>query len=537
MAAAVVTPSAVGAVDGSEPVTTVAGGNGAGSAANQLSNPYHVSVADGDVLYVADQANDRIVRVAADGTTSVVAVATGAGSGSDPFGSVDDVVVGPDGDLYVADGVGDRVVRIDSAGNGTVVAGSGGEGTGVDQLDDPRSLAFAADGSLHVADSANDRVVQIDGSGDGTVVAGSGGEGTGVDQLNNPRDIVFEGGVLYVADTDNSRVLQIDGSGDGTAVAGTGIAGSDLDQLNNPQGIAFDGGVLYVADTFNQRVVSISAGNGTIVTGNTDGTTGSDPGELNLPTGVAFDSFGSMFVADFANHRVQKSTVPDTTDPVATIVAPTDGATIANGATASVDFNCTDEGTSGLASCTGTLDGDPITSGTAIDTATAGTSTLIVTATDGAGNTDVATVNFTVAAAPDPDPEPDPEPEPGPRELTGEWAGDSGLDGSISRLYMAVFTRQPDAGGHAYWVNRGSGELSLREIARFFVFSPEFVETYGELTDAEFVDQLYLNVMDRPGDAGGVAFWNDQLGDGMPRSEVVLLFSESPEFKDLTGTT
>lgn len=43
--------------------------------------------------------------------------------------------------------------------------------------------------------------------------------------------------------------------------------------------------------------------------------------------------------------------------------------------------------------------------------------------------------------------------------------------------------------------------------------------------------------MNREGDSNGVRFWNDQLADGTARSDVVLQFSESPEFKTLTGTT
>lgn len=526
LVAALVQPSAVGAVDGSEPVTTVAGGNGAGAATNQLSSPYHATVDDDGVLYVADVVNDRVLQVDASGTPSVVTISSGAGASGDVFGSVDDVAIGPDDALYVVDAANGRVVKIE-AGVGTEIT---------TLLNDPTAIDFDDAGEMYVADAGTHTVVTVNvGTGALTTVAGGGGQGNGLDQLDSPSDIAFSSGdVLHVADTVNNRVVSVDGAGDGTVEAGTGVGGSSLDQLNNPQGVGFDpDGELYVADTFNHRVVQIDTATdlGTIVTG--DGQTGTDPGELNAPTDVTFDALGSMYVVDFNNHRVQKSTIADTTDPVATITSPTNGDTIDNGAAATIVFSCTDEGSSGLASCVGDLNGSPVTSGTAVDTATAGANTLQVTATDGSGNSDVATVSFSVAAA---DPEPEPEPEPGPRELTGDFAGDTGIDGSISRLYMAVFTRQPDAGGHAYWVDRGADELSLREIARFFVFSPEFVETYGELSDADFVDLLYINVMNRAGDAGGVAFWNEQLANGMSRSEVVLLFSESPEFKVLTGT-
>jgi len=78
--------------------------------------------------------------------------------------------------------------------------------------------------------------------------------------------------------------------------------------------------------------------------------------------------------------------------------------------------------------------------------------------------------------------------------------------------------------------------MNLLEITNHFVNSPEFIDTYSDLDDAGFVELLYRNVMDREGEAGGVRFWNQQLADGMSRARVTLLFSESPEFRDLTGT-
>ena len=124
------------------------------------------------------------------------------------------------------------------------------------------------------------------------------------------------------------------------------------------------------------------------------------------------------------------------------------------------------------------------------------------------------------------------------RVLTGDFADASGIEGSVARLYVAVFNRQPDAGGHAYWVAQAADGMSLVDMAAFFVSSPEFADTYDSLDNAGFVDLIYQNVLGRDGDAGGVAFWNEQLDSGaMSRAVVVLNFSESAEFKTVTETS
>jgi len=118
-------------------------------------------------------------------------------------------------------------------------------------------------------------------------------------------------------------------------------------------------------------------------------------------------------------------------------------------------------------------------------------------------------------------------------------AGDQTPELQINRLYSAVFARDPDAGGFAFWVNElTSGARNLQQIADAMVsVSPEFTDTYGNLDNAGFVNQLYLNVQDRPGEASGIAFWAGQLDSGaLTRGGVVLGFSESLEYRKATGS-
>lgn len=110
------------------------------------------------------------------------------------------------------------------------------------------------------------------------------------------------------------------------------------------------------------------------------------------------------------------------------------------------------------------------------------------------------------------------------------------LDDQMARLYEAYFNRDPDAGGLTFWREQRAGGRSLDSVSDEFARSPEFIETYGALSDEAFVDLVYMNVLDRTPDAGGRAFWLDQLANGRTRGSLMTLFSESPEFIDATGT-
>lgn len=104
----------------------------------------------------------------------------------------------------------------------------------------------------------------------------------------------------------------------------------------------------------------------------------------------------------------------------------------------------------------------------------------------------------------------------------------------LARLYLASFERVPDRDGLWFWENRRRGGQSWRAISDHFVASPEFQATYGDLDDTAFVQRVYRNVLDRPADDGGLAFWVDRLERGMPRGDLIRSFSESAEFRDTT---
>jgi hypothetical protein len=79
-------------------------------------------------------------------------------------------------------------------------------------------------------------------------------------------------------------------------------------QFNYPRGIALDSsGNIYVADTANHRVQKFSpSGTFILAFGSPYGGASSAQGEFNSPYGVAVDSSDNIYVTDYYNNRVQK---------------------------------------------------------------------------------------------------------------------------------------------------------------------------------------------------------------------------------------
>ena len=101
----------------------------------------------------------------------------------------------------------------------------------------------------------------------------------------------------------------------------------------------------------------------------------------------------------------------------------------------------------------------------------------------------------------------------------------------VVRLYFAYFLRIPDYAGLQFWINYVRAGHGLNEVSDSFATSPEFISTYGSLSNSQFVSLLYNNVLGRAADSAGLAFWTDQLDRGaMTRGQVMMGFSESAEF-------
>ena len=171
-------------------VSTVAGlagdagsSDGAGVAA-RFNGPAGVGLDSGGNLYVADTLNDEIREVTPAGVVTTVAgsagtagAADGTGAGArfnEPFG----VNVDAAGNVYVADDNNNEIRKIAAGGIVTTVAGTAGgqgnvdgSGSGV-RFGLPGGVAVDASGNVYVADALEHTIRKIAAAGVATTLAG-----------------------------------------------------------------------------------------------------------------------------------------------------------------------------------------------------------------------------------------------------------------------------------------------------------------------------------------------------------------------------
>ena len=244
---------------------TAAGGNGKGSANNQLSEPHGLFVDDDETIVIADYKNHRIVQCKiGDANGQVVAGGPGEGYRLDQLCYPSDVLIDKETDSLVICERG-RVVRR-SRRNSIKQEEILTQDIAGGQLarNDPRYVYVSiAKGEV--------RRYQI-GDKNGILVAGGNGIGAGFNQLNWPSYIfVDRQEAVYVSDYYNHRVMKWNkDSTEGIVVAGGQCEGGALTQLSHPTGLFVNTlGTLYVADGGNSRVMRWPKGakQGTVIVG------------------------------------------------------------------------------------------------------------------------------------------------------------------------------------------------------------------------------------------------------------------------------
>jgi tripartite motif-containing protein 71 len=281
---------------------TAQGGNGAEIVPpGTLQNPRGLAVR-GTRMLVAD---DQHHRVAAFDTGGHLLASIGAGQGAGP-GQLNfpyGVAIDPQGRVFVADDMNQRIVRYSTpATKYQYKARWGSYGTAPGQLAYPRGAATNGNGELYVANTGNDRIDVFDASG--TLRRSFGISGRAGGQFDAPLGVAADAsGVRAVTDSVNGRVQLI--NPDGTMATTWGSPNPGPTILPNPVAVAFDaGGNGFVLDNRRSTIVVFDRASAT--TPRRIGSEGSGPGQLLSPQALAMDASGTIVVADTGNERVTR---------------------------------------------------------------------------------------------------------------------------------------------------------------------------------------------------------------------------------------
>lgn len=283
-------------------ITTIAGnhtmgysGDGGAATAAQLHGPWGIAVDTNGNVYFSDKENNAIRAVSKDGIITTVAGNGTKGYSGDggpasaarlyhPLG----LCLGRDGALYVADNSNTVVRKIAPNGIITTFAGNnragysgdGGAATAA-SLYNVRALAADTAGNIYISDTWNSVIRKVNEQGIISTYAGNhtrsykgdGGPATAAG-LNYPVGIALDAeGNLYITDNFNHAIRQVTADGKITTIAGNGTKGYSGDggpavaaRFNHPSGITISNGQLYVSDFVNNSIRSFSLGSARLST-------------------------------------------------------------------------------------------------------------------------------------------------------------------------------------------------------------------------------------------------------------------------------
>ena len=112
------------------------------------------------------------------------------------------------------------------------------------------------------------------------------------------------------------------------------------------------------------------------------------------------------------------------------------------------------------------------------------------------------------------------------------------IETKIQGLYIGYFNRAGDKQGLDHWKARAEATSNsaavLRELSAGFSEHPTFSATYAHLSNREFIEAIYQNVLGKEGDSGGIGFWTGVLDQGESRSDMVSDFISASLEGDLT---
>ena len=312
--------------------TTAGYSDGSGTAA-LFSNPAGMASDANGNIYVCDVFNNRIRKIAPDGTVTTIAGTGVAGNSDGPalsaqFYAPQGLAVDAQGNIFVAD-YGNSLIREIVAATNTVktYAGNGyvgyvdGDALKTAEFNGPSGVAVDANGNLFVTDRNNNMIRKITSAGVVSTIAGTKTPGYvngtvnttgGYASFRNPSALVLDkDGNIYVADLGNSAIRMITPAAVVTTIAGgpgqTSLVGSSIALTIDAQGNFF------IADE-SGRIIELTAAKvlydlagATNVAGYADGT--GTAAQFNNPQGICITPSGSIFVSDFNNNMIRKVVV------------------------------------------------------------------------------------------------------------------------------------------------------------------------------------------------------------------------------------
>ena len=323
-------------------VQTIAGtgdrgfsGDGGPATEAMLNQPQGLAV-QGDVVYIADSANNSI-RSVAEGTIQTIAGRLHLSGDGGP--ATDATLDGPrgialdsDGNLYIADGNNDAVRRVTPQGVISTVAGTGardfrGDGRPATeaQLFSPKDVLVGSNDALFISQFR--RVRRVGPDGVIQTVAGNGFTDQGEDDvpateagLSIPAGLAMdEDGNLFVADSAADRVRRITTEGTIGTAAGTGQGGfsgdggpADQAHLDGPEYLAIDQEQrLYISDSANGRVrrIGVDGTIETVIGGGDQPLSDGVPAleaRIFFTDGLTFDQDGNLIVAFSSRSQIYR---------------------------------------------------------------------------------------------------------------------------------------------------------------------------------------------------------------------------------------
>jgi sugar lactone lactonase YvrE len=321
-------------------VSTIAGkagvtgaADGVGSAARFGEEGGSLAIGPGGVLYVSDRANRVVRKVTLDGTVTTLAgkageAGTADGKGSAArFGRLGGLAIDAAGAIYIADDDNNTIRKVAPDGTVTTLAGKAGEPGLVDgvgaaaRFNGAVGMAIDASGNLYVGSwDVNPAIRVITPDGTVTTLAGKAGAGGTIDgvgpaaSFRMPWSLAIDArGVLWVidvaSDTYHGALRKVLPDGTVTTVK--------TDWPSGQAGIPWvdPSGVLYFT-SYPDNTITKMTPDGTVTllagkvgeVGSADGT--GDAARFNSPTGIVGDGAGTLYVSDSSNGTIRAIRCP-----------------------------------------------------------------------------------------------------------------------------------------------------------------------------------------------------------------------------------